>query len=121
MVMLQHKNLSAGITELRETIRLKPDFTDAFLSLGTALQQAGSLPEAIEEFQRAVKLAPASVEPHLRLAGAYRLKRYWSAASTEYEAALRLEPTIRKRTTVGGVCCWNKTNSMPVSANCAAR
>src|SRR5262249_22772579 len=56
--LLQQHQMPAAITELRAATEMKPDFAEAFTSLGIALEEEGQLEAAIEQFQRAVKLEP---------------------------------------------------------------
>jgi Flp pilus assembly protein TadD len=46
-----------AVTEYRETIRLKPDYSAAYRGLGRALERAGLVPEAIAAYQQGREVA----------------------------------------------------------------
>ena len=53
--------------ELREAIRLAPDFPDAHYNLGSVLQAQGSIRQAIGAYRRAIALDPTYSEAHNNL------------------------------------------------------
>jgi Flp pilus assembly protein TadD len=46
-----------AVTEYRETIRLKPDYSAAYRGLGRALERAGRIPEALAAYQQGREVA----------------------------------------------------------------
>jgi tetratricopeptide (TPR) repeat protein len=59
---------------------------------GTALQNAGRLDEAIQEFDTALRFNPNYTKAHVNLANALAARSKLDKAQTHFEAALRLEP-----------------------------
>ena len=55
-------NYDEAIADLDKTIRLFPDFAEAYYNRGTLLALSGKLPEAFEDFSRAIELNPLFAE-----------------------------------------------------------
>ncbi len=69
-----------------------PGGARAHVNYATALQEAGRLDEAAEEFSTALRLNPGSAKAHVNLAGVLVGKGKLEEAQTHFEAALRIEP-----------------------------
>src|SRR5437773_3277147 len=69
-----------------------PCSAPAHTNYATALQEAGRLDEAAEEFSTALRLNPGSAKAHVNLAGVLIGKGKLEEAQTHFEAALRIEP-----------------------------
>src|SRR5438270_9389689 len=69
-----------------------PGGARAHVNYATALQEAGRLDEAAEEFSTALRLNPGSAKAHVNLAGVLIGKGKLEEAQTHFEAALRIEP-----------------------------
>lgn len=80
--------------ELREALRVQPDFIQARMSLGTALYQIGDLDGAIEAYQAAVRTQPDLVQAHVNLATVYMVRREWASARNELQTAVQLQPDL---------------------------
>ncbi|MEP6888505.1 MAG: tetratricopeptide repeat protein [Nitrospirales bacterium] len=87
-------DLIGATEELREALRVQPEFGDARMSLGTALYQIGDLDSAIEAYQAALRTQPDLVQAHVNLATVYMVKREWASARNELQAALQLQPDL---------------------------
>lgn len=77
---------------LREALRLDPNFTKAHFQLGTVLEDLGRSEEALKEFRRAAELDPAYAEPHMAMARLLHKLGQESAAREETRTYLRLHP-----------------------------
>jgi Flp pilus assembly protein TadD len=92
-ITLQFQNdLPGAESNLREAIRLNPDFSQALFQLGLVLEDRGKLQEAVEELQEAARLNASYAEPHMALARIYRKLGQEAAAREEVQAYLRLHP-----------------------------
>jgi TonB family protein len=80
------------IAELREAIRLKPDFAEAHLNLGLALFKERQMIEAIDEYRQAIRLKSDVPKAHLSLGVALAWRRDLDGAIAEYREAIRLKP-----------------------------
>ncbi len=85
-------DLIGAIEELREALRIHPEFVQARMSLGAALYQLGDLDSAIEAYQAAIRTLPGLVPAHVNLATIYIVKREWADARNALQAALHLQP-----------------------------
>ena len=55
-------NYDEAIADLDKTLRLFPNFAEAYYNRGTLLALSGKLPEAFEDFSRAIELTPLFAE-----------------------------------------------------------
>jgi tetratricopeptide (TPR) repeat protein len=69
-----------------------PGGARAHFNYATALQEAGRLDEATEEFSIALRFNPASAKAHVNLAGILMGKGKLDEAQTHFDEALRIEP-----------------------------
>ena len=53
------------MTQYQEAIRLKPDYAEAYLNLGNALQRQDQLAAAVAQYQEAIRLKPDYAKPQL--------------------------------------------------------
>ena len=89
---LNSGDLIGAVEELREALRLQPEFVQARMSLGTALYQIGDLDSALEAYQATLRDQPDLIQAHVNLATVYTIKRDWTSARNELQAALKLQP-----------------------------
>jgi len=75
---------------LRQAIRLDPNFAQAHFQLGTALEDLERLEDAIAELRQAARIDPAYPEPHMAMARIYRKLGQEPAAREEVQTYLRL-------------------------------
>jgi tetratricopeptide (TPR) repeat protein len=81
-----------GLREMREAIRLRPQYADGYYSLGWLLATQGRAAEAISDFQEAIRLDPDDTEAHYNLGTALAAEGRLADAIVEFQAALRLKP-----------------------------
>ena len=60
--VLLTNNYDEAIADLDKTLRLFPNFAEAYYNRGTLLALSGKLPEAFEDFSRAIELNPLFAE-----------------------------------------------------------
>ena len=87
-------NLRGAITELRETIRLKPDSEWVHDTLGTALGYKGDLDNAVREHREAIRLKPDIADFHLNLGNVLAERGESNGAIVEFREAIRLSPNF---------------------------
>ena len=83
---------SKAEANLREALRLDPDFSKAHFQLGTILEDEGRMEEALKEFRQAAQFDPSYPEPHMAMARVLHKLGQESAAREEVQAYLRLHP-----------------------------
>jgi superkiller protein 3 len=92
-VTLLGSNPGAAVEPLEKAAELVPQDARTKWLLGTALEQNGKLPAAIEQYQAAKKLDDANFKIRLALGHALLLAGRPADAETEYHAALALHGT----------------------------
>ncbi|MEM8710526.1 MAG: tetratricopeptide repeat protein [Planctomycetota bacterium] len=93
-VLLDQREPSRAETVLREALRLRPDFADARVDLGSSLLAMGRLPEAREELMGALALEPMHALGRLQLARVLAAEGRLDAAVGEATEAVRLTPSL---------------------------
>lgn len=84
---------TAAIVHYREALRVKPDYFDASLNLGSALAADHRMQEATNWFGRALQLRPDSAMAHRNMGAALLEFGDFSSAIAECGKANRLDPT----------------------------
>jgi superkiller protein 3 len=92
-VVLMATDPAAAIDPLEKAADLNPDDAHTKWVLGTALENAQKLPDAIEQFQAARKLDEADIKIRLSLGHAFVASNREADAEAEYRAALALQGT----------------------------
>jgi tetratricopeptide (TPR) repeat protein len=83
---------AAAETNLREAVRLDPDFAQAHFQLGSVLDDLNHPEAAIAELREAARLDGSYAEPHMALARIYRRLGQETTARDEVQIYLRLHP-----------------------------
>ena len=78
--------------QLREAIRLRPDYAEAHAALGAALCAQQRFAEGLEHLNTALTIAPDFAGAHQSLGEAYASQGQMSPAIAAYERALALRP-----------------------------
>ncbi len=90
--------LDEAIAEFRAAIRLKPDYAEAHINLGIALQDQGKLEEAIAEYRAAIRLKPDYAEAHYNLGLALKPRGSWRRRSPNTARRSGSSPTTPRPT-----------------------
>jgi len=90
----QLKRPDEAIQQVREAVRLDPDFWEARSFLGEELAFAGRTSEAQQEFEAVLRLQPNHPLAHLNLGVALFQQGRKEEAVRHFEAALRLDPQL---------------------------
>ena len=79
-----------AIAEFSETIRLKPDFVDAYSNRGLAYHSKGDYDKAIADYSEAIRLKPDTVNAYIDRGNAYNRKGDHDRAIADYSKAIPL-------------------------------
>jgi tetratricopeptide (TPR) repeat protein len=86
------KRLPEAVAELETAVRLKPDYPDAQLHLGTYLEELDRFDEALPHFKLALQLKPGEGKYHNNYAYFLVRQNRLPEAAVEYAEAVRLRP-----------------------------
>ena len=75
-------------TSLREAIRLKPDYTDAYLDLANVFFEEGKLDPAAELYRHVLGLSPTQVQPNYNLGVVLKKQGRWTEALACFETVV---------------------------------
>jgi len=84
---------------LREALRLAPEFKQAHLQLGLALEQEGRLEEAVAELREAARIDANYPEPHMAMARIFHKLGQEDAAHAEVRIYIKLHPPTTPKQT----------------------
>ena len=85
-------DLDGAIPLYREALRCQPDYPEAHLFLGRALERKGQGADAISEYTKAVQLKPQLTEANILLGLLLAREKKFDQAAACYQAALRSDP-----------------------------
>jgi tetratricopeptide (TPR) repeat protein len=92
-ITLQFLNqIAESESNLREAIRIDPNFAQAHFQLGTVLEQLQHPEEAIAEMREAARLNPLYAEPHMAMARIYHKLGQDSESREQVQIYLHLHP-----------------------------
>jgi tetratricopeptide (TPR) repeat protein len=86
------KRLEESELSLRKAIELRPDFADAYLSLGKVLKNLGHLEEAELSLRKAIKINPNLAYIYLILGDILRINGKIKEAKITSEKTIYLKP-----------------------------
>ena len=81
-----------AIAQLREAVRVRPNYTPARAELGQLLAREGHPDEALSELQTAVRMRPDDSVAHFRLGSVLGTLGRTGDAAAEFSQAVRLQP-----------------------------
>lgn len=88
-----------AVAELREAVRLSPDWDDPHYVLALSLTELGQLKEAIEEYKQVIALAikdQPKILSYYNMGNAYADLGEYDQAVESYRQAIKLDPTLSK-------------------------
>src|SRR4030043_750039 len=84
--------IEKAVPEIKESLRLKPDFINAHISLGNAYMKIGLTDMAILQYMEALRLNPDYGEVYVNLGNAYIKQGLIEQAIDEYRKGISLKP-----------------------------
>lgn len=89
---LQAGRIAEAISQLREALRLRPDFAEAHSNLGSALRSQGRLADAVDHFREAIALDPRLAEAQNNLGVALASQGKLDEAVRHFRVAVEVNP-----------------------------
>jgi tetratricopeptide (TPR) repeat protein len=83
--------LQEAIDEYKQTIKIKPDYADAYINLGVTYYKLGRHQDAIEAYKQAIRIKPDFVLAHYNLGVAYLVTGDKESALEEYKILKTLD------------------------------
>jgi tetratricopeptide (TPR) repeat protein len=93
-VLLLQGHPDEAISQIRNSIELRPDVSAVHQDLGIALARQGLMEQAMAEYRKAIELGPKRAYPHFCLGTAFERLGRTKEAMTEYREAAQLGPNL---------------------------
>jgi tetratricopeptide (TPR) repeat protein len=90
VTLWQQGELEAATAEMRAAIKAKPDYAEAYYTLGSVLKQKGDLQPAADALREAIRLQPDFAGAHTNLGAVLRQLGDADGAAAESRAGLEL-------------------------------
>jgi len=81
-----------AIEAYKESLRMNPNYPDAYINLGVVYYKLGKYSDAIEAFKEAAKVEPNSLLVYRKLGTAYIIRGAYSEAVDAFRKATDIEP-----------------------------
>jgi protein O-GlcNAc transferase len=92
LIEAQRGNFSAGLTRIRDALRVRPNAPEALINLGRIQSELGDQAAAVATYKKALAADPKSALAHSNLSILLRKEGQGEEALRHCEAALELEP-----------------------------
>ena len=86
------KNLDQAVIAFKKATDIKPDFAEAYFSLGSALTEQGELEMAITAYKKALAIDPDNAETYRKIGDAFKEQDQLDEAIKSYNKALAVKP-----------------------------
>lgn len=93
----KHGNTSSAIRQLRQALKLAPNFIEAAFRLGSALYKVGHFEDAEDILKKALQIAPKEPHLHLMLANIFVKEGKYEQALSEIDSYLKDNPAGAER------------------------
>jgi tetratricopeptide (TPR) repeat protein len=88
----KEKRSAEILFHLKEAVRLRADFSNAYLALGRVYIESGETGLALSAYQTALRLRPDDADLHLNMAALQEAQGYYEIAIGSANTALKLRP-----------------------------
>lgn len=93
-IHLEHKHISAAVATYQGLIRLHPNLTVGYDTLGRLYMNLNMSDRAIPYFLKVLELNPDAVEAHVRLGWLYTKSKAYDKAESHLQAAIEKMPKL---------------------------
>lgn len=94
ILIVEKSNYRLAIADLEKSLKLLPDYPQAYLNRGFCREQMNDIPGAVNDYRMAAKLSPSTYEPHAALAFLFTSTGKKRDALLEYDSAIALNPAF---------------------------
>lgn len=91
---LQKDDFSNAARYFRESVRMRPDWAEAHVNLGTALQQLNRDEQALTHLQLAIRSNPELLQAHFGLGHVYLKLNRLPQSAEHFQAAIQIAPNF---------------------------
>jgi len=99
-----------AIEAYKQTIKIKPNYTEVYNNLGNTYRKFGMYKEAIEVLNYAIKINPDFPEAHHNLGVVYLLSSMYKEARDAFRESIRINPDLAKPHFGLGIAYFNLNN-----------
>jgi tetratricopeptide (TPR) repeat protein len=99
--------LNYAVKEYHTSIRLDPNFPDAYKNLAVAYCKQGNFRQALAKIKHAIKMVPEDASCYSQLGNIYEQMGDYERAITQYRKALRIQPDLAEAYHGLGLCYNN--------------
>jgi tetratricopeptide (TPR) repeat protein len=92
LTIQRNRDYSSEVSIWQDTVDKRPNSARAHFNLGTALEQAGRVQEAIEHYEQALRIKPDFADAHSNLGVALAQQGRLQEAIEHWEESLRINP-----------------------------
>jgi len=93
VTLWQQGEFARAVEELRAATGIRPDYAEAYYTLGTVLKQQGELRDSASALKEAIRLQPDFAGAHITLAGVLRQLGDTEGAATESKLGAAIAKT----------------------------
>jgi tetratricopeptide (TPR) repeat protein len=92
LTIQRNRDYHSALTIWRDSVDKRPSNPRAHSNLGSALEEAGRIQEAIEQLEQALRINPSFADAHYNLGHAFAQLGQERRAVEQYEQAVRIKP-----------------------------
>jgi len=94
LIALQANQTTAGIDLIRKALIADPNYDEARINLGNALQEMEFFDDAVKQYQDVIKRLPQSAEAHLGLGTTFQKQGRIKDALSSFQTVLKISPNL---------------------------
>ena len=88
-------DLETAIDNYKKALKIKPDYAEVYVNMGSALMGRGDLEAALDSYKQAIKIKPNYAEAYNNMGIALESKGDQEAAIDSYKQALKIKPDFK--------------------------